>query len=101
MYNADFQGEVHFWKEYLSRRYAGDRSAPRITFSFGEQAIIVENEPLTLDVEWPGVPNDVREIHYIRQDEDLFSLMERNVFSGNEDSGGEEEWGTDEEWENS
>jgi hypothetical protein len=101
MYNADFHGEVHFWKEYLSRRYASDRSAPRITFSFGEQTIIVENEPLIFDVEWPGVPNDVREIHYIRQDEDLFSLAERNAFAGYEEGGEEEEWGTDEEWENS
>ena len=99
MYNPDVHGEVHFWREYLSRRNRGARSNPRIMFDFGGQAIVVENEPLTLEVEWPGVPDDVREIRYVRQDDDLFSLAELDALADDEDEG-EGGWASDEDWNN-
>jgi len=99
LYNADVHGEVHFWREYLSRRHPRGRSNPRILLNFGDQAAIIENEPVTVEIDWPGVPDDVREIRYVRQDEDLFSLAELDAFLDDDDEGGVE-WGKDEEWDN-
>lgn len=99
MYNADVHGEVHFWKEYLSRRYPTDRPAPRIKLDFGSQALIIENKPVEVEIAWPGVPDDVREIRYVRQEDDLFSIAELE-FSFENDEEDADEWGTDEEWEN-
>lgn len=98
MYNPDVHGEVHFWKEYLSRRHPTGTSTPRITLDFGGQSVIVENAPVTLDVKWPGVPDDVREIRYVRQDEDLFSLAELDALAEDEADEGEG-WGSDDEWD--
>lgn len=98
MYNPDVHGEVHFWREYLSRRHRKGRSNPRITIDFGGQAIVVENEPVTFEVEWPGVPDDVREIRYVRQDDDLFSLAELDALA-NDGYEGEEVWASDEDWD--
>ena len=99
MYNPDVHGEVHFWREYLSRSHRDGRSNPRITLNFGGQAIIVENEPVTLGVEWPGVPDDAREIRYVRQDEDLFSLAQLDSLTDDR-SDGDEEWASDDDWDN-
>jgi hypothetical protein len=96
MYNMDVLNEVHFWREFLSE------GSPRIVMSFGGQAIVIENEMLSGDIEWPGVPDDAKPISNDRHDEDLFSLAELDeaVAQGGEPEGDEDwdEW-DEEDWD--
>lgn len=88
-YNIDVLTEVHFWREYLSD------NSPRIIMPFGYQALVVENEMIDADIEWPGVPGDVKQVTNIRHDEDLFSLAEFEEAMEEEGFDEEIEWGED------
>ena len=70
MYNIDVLEEVHFWREFLSG------GSPRIVMNFGKQSIIIDNEMLSAEITWPGVPNDAKAMKNIRHDDDLFSYIE-------------------------
>jgi len=67
MYNYDLLGEVQFWKEFLS---GGD---PRIILPFGGQSLVVHAELLTVEVQWPGVPDDAKPFANVTADEDFFT----------------------------
>ena len=70
MYNDLYLNEVNFWREYLSEEQ------PRFYLDFGDQAAIVEARLLTVDVRWPGIPDDDRPFENQLYEEDLFTLAE-------------------------
>jgi hypothetical protein len=72
MYNYDVLTELQFWKEFLS---SGE---PRIIFSFGGQSLVLNAELMTVEVQWPGVPEDARPFTNVTSDDDLFSQAAYN-----------------------
>ena len=68
MYNIDVLTELQFWKEFLSD------GTPRLIFAFGGQALVVDAEFLTTQVEWSGVPDDVQPFANVAARDDLFTM---------------------------
>lgn len=77
MYNEQVLKEVNFWRAFLS----GGR--PRIVFDFGEQSLMVSSEILRTNIEWPGVPDDVRRFTDLAYEEDLFTTVELDELESN------------------
>jgi hypothetical protein len=67
MYNYDVLKEVQFWKDYLSN------GTPFIEFDFGKQNLLVSSASLSVEVTWPGVPDDDKPYENVRTEFDLFS----------------------------
>ncbi len=85
MFNYDFLGEVHFWRDYLSN------SRPRIIMPFGDkQRIIVSSTLMSGTVMWPGIPPEYDKpftnIEYV---DDLWSWAEVANLAGEDN---EQEW---------
>jgi hypothetical protein len=95
-YNIDVLTEVQFWREYLSN------GSPRILMHFSSQSLIVENQMVSTNIFWPGVPDDAKSVKNIIPDEDLFSWAELDAALGSEDSEDEFEddnFEKEEDWE--
>lgn len=86
-FNYDLLGEVHFWRDFLSR------SQPRIILPFGSggQDIIVSSTLMQGDVVWPGIPSEFAKpftnVEYL---DDLFSWAELN--SLDDDLAEDDDW---------
>ena len=101
MYNIDVLNEVHFWRDFLSD------GSPRIIMRFGGQSLVVENEMLSGEVRWPGVPNDAKAVKNERYEEDLFSQAKLDAalaevaasdFWGEGEEG--DDWEEEDDWDN-
>ena len=82
MYNFDVLKEVQFWRDYLSQ------GKPRITCSFGNQALVIENTLINANITWPEIQGDNANRMKVSYEEDIFSLndlLEVNDFDELED----------------
>lgn len=70
MYNEGYLSEVAFWRDYLSR------SQPRIILNLGSQSATINAELLKFDIEWAGIPNDIKPFKNAIYQEDLLTLAE-------------------------
>jgi hypothetical protein len=84
MYNDVYLGEVHFWRDYLSR------DGRRIILSFGVQAVVIDWTFLEFTVKSPGIPGDSKPFINRPPDDDLFSLMELDSHLSGVSSDGDE-----------
>jgi len=90
MYNFRYLAEVNFWRDFLSE------GLPRIVLQFGDQAAILPAEILSINVSWPGIPDDVKYVHTDERQDDLFSLTElHDALAGEDAEWDEEEVGVD------
>jgi len=79
MYNFQYLAEVNFWRDFLSE------GLPRIVLQFGDQAAILPAEIVSIRVNWPGVPDDIRHVDTEEREDDLFSLAELHDTIAGED----------------
>lgn len=96
MYNLDVLNEVHFWRDFLSD------GSPRIIMPFGGQSLVIENEMLSGEVTWPGVPDDAKAVKNERYEEDLFSQADLDAVlaeSAVSDAWDEDEEGDTDDWD--
>jgi hypothetical protein len=70
MYNEDYLSEVVFWRDYLSQ------SQPRIILGFGSQSAMISVELMKFDVDWPGIPDDLKSFRNESYQDNLFSSAE-------------------------
>ncbi|MCB1099446.1 MAG: hypothetical protein KDN22_28000 [Verrucomicrobiae bacterium] len=91
MFNDKYLEEVHFWRDFLSR------GKPRFILDFGKQSAIIETELISIEVDWPGIPDD--EIDFSNQiyDDDLFSFGELQYAMGRFNEEQEDEFDEEEE----
>lgn len=85
MYNWQYLTEVNFWRDFLSG------GSPRILLQFGDQAAIVPADIITINVTWPGIPDDVRHVDTEERMDDLFSLAELHDATAAEETEWDEE----------
>jgi HNH endonuclease len=77
MYNFQYLAEVNFWRDFLSE------GSPRIVLQFGDQAAILPADIISINVKWPGIPNDVKHVDREARQDNLFSLAElHDVITG-------------------
>ncbi len=78
-FNYDLLGEVHFWRDFLSR------STPRIILPFGpEQRMVISSTPMSAEVIWPGIPEEhAKPFTNVEYVDDLFTWAEFNALDGN------------------
>ena len=67
MRNLDVLKEVHFWRDFLSD------GRPRIICNFGRQAIVVENDLLSVEATWPKIMDEQTGFLQVEYQDDLFS----------------------------
>src|SRR5207249_2184338 len=70
MYNFQYLAEVNFWRDFLSE------GLPQILLRFGDQAAIVPARIMSVNVNWPGIPGDVKHVDTQERHDDLFSRAE-------------------------
>ena len=70
---------------------------PRAALRVGGQLLTIENELLTCDITWPGVPGDSLTLDAGPVDDDLMSLLERIEHEGEDDydEADEDDWDDD------
>ena len=79
MYNFDVLGEIHFWRDFLSRGAPRvSRGAPRAIMKFGRQSLIVDAQILDTEVTWPTIPEDSTPHMKAVYLDDLVSLADYN-----------------------
>jgi len=80
VYNWQYLQEIHFWKELLIN------NSPRLIITTGDQSIVIENELLSSEINWPGVLDDEKDYSAKPPEEDLFSYAEFDqILSANDD----------------
>ncbi len=67
MYNSELLTEVNFWRSFLTR------DQPRIILTFDGQSLVIDGQLLTVDVQWPGVRDDVIPFANVEVEDDLFT----------------------------
>lgn len=79
MYNDKYLDELVFWKDVLSN------GTPRILLQAGQQSLIASAQLCSVQVEWPGIPDDNKA--YISQpyEDNLFSLADLEEALGSDD----------------
>jgi hypothetical protein len=87
MYNDVYLGEVHFWRNYLSR------DGRRIMLSFGAQIAVIDWTFLEFNVTSPGIPGDSKPFINRPPDDDLFSSLELDIHLTGADPESEDEEG--------
>lgn len=87
MWNDIYLGEVNFWRDYLSD------GRPNLVMNFGDQSAVIDTQMLTFDVDWPGIPGDIKAFANQTYDEDLFSRLDYD----NALAGEGLEWSADDE----
>jgi len=76
MFNDAYLGEIQFWRDFLSS------GKPRFILNFGRQSAIIKTELLALEVEWEGIPDDIKAFSNQVFEEDLFTLGELQFATG-------------------
>jgi hypothetical protein len=79
IYNPQYIDRVQFWREVLTG------SRPRVAIRAGGQRLTIQNELLTCEVSWPGVPNDSLALDAGPVQDDLLSLLEQIEQEGDDD----------------
>ncbi|MBN2267372.1 MAG: hypothetical protein JW725_03475 [Candidatus Babeliaceae bacterium] len=70
MYNWQYLQQLQLWREFLTD------AKPRKSILFMKQTITIENCLLNGVIEWPGIPEDQRNLEAQVHDEDLFTSAE-------------------------
>ncbi|MCZ7647987.1 MAG: hypothetical protein M5U26_22470 [Planctomycetota bacterium] len=79
MWNDIYLGEVNFWRDYLSN------GRPNLVLNFGDQSVVINTRMLTFNIEWPGIPEDIKPFANQTYDQDLFSRREfEDALAGDE-----------------
>lgn len=65
MWNDIYLGEVNFWRDYLSN------GRPNLVLNFGDQSVVINTRMLTFNIEWPGIPEDIKPFANQTYDQDL------------------------------
>jgi hypothetical protein len=79
IYNPQYIDRVQFWREVLTG------SRPRVAIHAGGQRLTIQNELLTCEVSWPGVPNDSLALDAGPVQDDLLSLLAQIEQEGDDD----------------
>lgn len=80
MYNFDVLREVQFWRDFLSE------GKPRITCSFGRQALVIDNDLISASITWPEVVGDQANRMAASYEDDLFTLADLNEINDFDES---------------
>jgi hypothetical protein len=76
MFNDKYLSEVNFWRDVLSD------SQPRFELNFGSQSLVISTDFIQFDVEWPGINNDKIDFANQFYENDLFTISEAAIMSG-------------------
>lgn len=79
MYNWKYLQEIQLWREFITN------ARPRGILRFGRQSIIIENNLLKEDIQWPGIPEDQKNFVSQEHPEDLFTSSEINILDREEE----------------
>ncbi len=79
MYNWQYLQEIQLWREFLTN------AQKRRILKFGKQSIVIENNLLKENIEWPGIPEDQKKFVSQEYPEDLFTLSEVTVLGQEEE----------------
>ena len=79
IYNAQYIDRIQFWRELITE------SKPRLILRLGTQRAVIDNELLTCEVTWPGVPGDTMPVNTDPVQDDLLSYAELYDFDDLDD----------------
>lgn len=81
-YNFETLSHVHFWRDYLSQ------GKPRIFLPFANgNAMVINTTLIQANVSWPGIPAEfAKAFTNVDYQEDLFTMLERSLYSESGDA---------------
>ena len=79
MYNWKYLQEIQLWREFITD------AQPRLILHLGRQSIVIKNNLLNEEIEWPGIPEDQKNFVSQEHPEDLFTSSEINILDKEEE----------------